>query len=68
MFILLTFLLHGANPVAEHPLLMELQSKGANNGINFRDDEDNFIQWINDHGNPFFISYVMMDLLLMKWD
>ena len=41
--------------LAEHPLLMELQSKGMQIiGINFRDDEDNFIQWINDHGNPFF--------------
>ena len=41
--------------LAEHPLLMELQSKGVQIiGINFRDDEDNFVQWINDHGNPFF--------------
>ncbi len=41
--------------LAEHPLLMELQSKGVQIiGINFRDDEDNFVQWINEHGNPFF--------------
>ena len=41
--------------LAEHPLLMELQSKGMQIiGINFRDDEDNFTQWINEHGNPFF--------------
>ena len=41
--------------LAEHPLLMELQSKGIQIiGINFRDDEDNFVQWINEHGNPFF--------------
>ena len=41
--------------LAEHPLLMELQSKGMQIiGINFRDDEDNFIQWIDEHGNPFF--------------
>jgi len=41
--------------LAEHPLLMELQSRGMQIiEINFRDDEDNFIQWINEHGNPFF--------------
>ena len=41
--------------LAEHPLLMELQSKGIKIiGINFRDDEENFVQWINEHGNPFF--------------
>ena len=41
--------------LAEHPLLMELQSNGIQIiGINFRDDEDNFVQWINEHGNPFF--------------
>ena len=41
--------------LAEHPLLMELQSKGMQIiGVNFRDDEDNFIEWINEHGNPFF--------------
>ena len=41
--------------LAEHPLLMKLQSEGIQIiGINFRDDEDNFVQWINEHGNPFF--------------
>ncbi len=41
--------------LAEHPLLMEMQSKGIQIiGINFRDDKDNFVQWINEHGNPFF--------------
>ena len=41
--------------LAEHPLLMELQSQGIQIiGINFRDDENNFIQWIDEHGNPFF--------------
>ena len=41
--------------LAEHPLLMELQSKGIKIiGINFRDDEENFVKWINEHGNPFF--------------
>ena len=41
--------------LVEHPLLMELQSKGVQIiGINFRDDENNFVKWINDHGNPFF--------------
>ena len=41
--------------LAEHPLLMELHAIGVKIvGINFRDDEDNFIEWINKHGNPFF--------------
>jgi cytochrome c biogenesis protein CcmG/thiol:disulfide interchange protein DsbE len=41
--------------LAEHPLLMELQSKGIKIiGINFRDDEENFVKWINENGNPFF--------------
>ncbi len=41
--------------LAEHPLLMELQSKGIQIiGINFRDNEDSFIEWINENGNPFF--------------
>jgi len=40
--------------LAEHPLLMELQSKGIKIiGVNFRDDEDNFIDWIEENGNPF---------------
>ena len=41
--------------LAEHPLLMELHANGVKIvGINFRDDEDNFIEWIDKHGNPFF--------------
>ena len=41
--------------LAEHPLLMELHTNGVKIvGINFRDDEDNFIEWIDKHGNPFF--------------
>ena len=41
--------------LAEHPLLMELHANGVKIvGINFRDDEENFIEWINKHGNPFF--------------
>ena len=41
--------------LAEHPLLMELHANGVKIvGINFRDDEDNFVEWINKHGNPFF--------------
>ncbi len=44
----------------EHPLLIELQSKGIKMiGINFRDDEDNFIKWIEEHGNPY--EYVIRD-------
>ena len=39
----------------EHPLLMEMKKKGVKIiGINFRDDEENFKEWINEHGNPFF--------------
>ena len=46
--------------LAEHPLLMELQSKGIKIiGVNFRDDEDNFINWIEENGNPF--EYVIRD-------
>ncbi len=46
--------------LAEHPLLMELQSKGIKIiGINFRDDRDNFIKWIEQHGNPF--EYIILD-------
>jgi len=34
---------------------MELKAKGVQIiGINFRDDEDNFNEWIQEHGNPFF--------------
>ena len=46
--------------LAEHPLLMEMKKKGVKIiGINFRDDEDNFKEWINEHGNPF--EYILRD-------
>ena len=46
--------------LAEHPLLMEMKRKGiAIIGINFRDDEENFKEWINEHGNPF--EYILRD-------
>ena len=46
--------------LAEHPLLMELKSKGVKIvGVNFRDDEKNFIKWIEENGNPF--EYVIRD-------
>ena len=46
--------------LAEHPLLMELQSKGIKIiGVNFRDDEDNFIDWIEENGDPF--EYIIRD-------
>ena len=46
--------------LAEHTLLMEMKKKGITIiGINFRDDEDNFKEWINEHGNPF--EYILRD-------
>ena len=46
--------------LAEHPLLMEMKIKGVKIiGINFRDDEENFKKWINEHGNPF--EYILRD-------
>ena len=46
--------------LAEHPLLMEMKKKGLKIiGINFRDDEENFKEWINEHGNPF--EYILRD-------
>ena len=46
--------------LAEHPLLMEMKKKGIKIiGINFRDDEENFEEWINEHGNPF--EYILRD-------
>ena len=46
--------------LAEHPLLMEMKKKGFKIiGINFRDDEENFKEWINEHGNPF--EYILRD-------
>ena len=44
----------------EHPLLLEMQQNGIKIiGINFRDDEENFKKWINEHGNPFI--YILRD-------
>ena len=46
--------------LAEHPLLMEMKKKGVKIiGINFRDDEENFKEWIDEHGNPF--EYILRD-------
>ena len=46
--------------LAEHPLLMEMKKKGVKIiGINFRDDEENLKEWINEHGNPF--EYILRD-------
>ena len=46
--------------LAEHPLLMEMKKKDIKIiGINFRDDEENFKEWINEHGNPF--EYILRD-------
>ena len=46
--------------LAEHPLLMEMKKRGVKIvGINFRDDEENFKEWINEHGNPF--EYILRD-------
>ena len=46
--------------LAEHPLLMKMKKKGIKIiGINFRDDEENFKEWINEHGNPF--EYILRD-------
>jgi cytochrome c biogenesis protein CcmG/thiol:disulfide interchange protein DsbE len=46
--------------LAEHPLLMEMKKKDIKIiGINFRDDEENFKEWINEHGNPF--EYILID-------
>ncbi len=46
--------------LAEHPLLMEMKKKGIKIiGINFRDNEENFKEWINEHGNPF--EYILRD-------
>ena len=41
-------------------LLKELKSKGVKIiGVNFRDDEKNFIKWMEENGNPF--EYVIRD-------
>mgnify|MGYP001479635635 CR=1 FL=1 len=44
----------------EHPLLIEMQNKGIKIiGVNFRDNLDNFKNWIDINGNPF--EYVIID-------
>ena len=55
-FFIVNFFASWCKPcLAEHSLLMELHANGVKIvGINFRDDEDNFVEWINKHGNPFF--------------
>ena len=60
-FYIINFFASWCKPcLAEHPLLMELQSNGIKIiGVNFRDDEDNFINWIEENGNPF--EYVIRD-------
>ncbi len=60
-FYIINFFASWCKPcLAEHPLLLELKSKGIKIvGINFRDDEDNFISWIEENGNPF--HYVIRD-------
>ena len=60
-FYIINFFASWCKPcLAEHPLLMELQSKGIKIiGVNFRDDESNFNKWIEEHGNPF--EYVILD-------
>ena len=60
-FYIINFFASWCKPcLAEHPLLMELQSKGIKIiGVNFRDDEDNFIDWIEENGNPF--EYIIRD-------
>ncbi len=60
-FYIINFFASWCKPcLAEHPLLMELQSKGIKIiGVNFRDDEENFISWIEENGNPF--EYVIRD-------
>ncbi len=46
--------------LVEHPLLIEMQSKGIKIiGVNFRDDQNNFNDWIKEHGNPF--EYILRD-------
>ena len=42
------------------PFVNENEKKGIKIiGINFRDDEENFKEWINEHGNPF--EYILRD-------
>ena len=60
-FYIINFFASWCKPcLAEHPLLMEMKKKGVKIiGINFRDDEENFKEWINEHGNPF--EYILRD-------
>tara|TARA_B100000900_G_scaffold9547_1_gene7873 strand:- start:6629 stop:7111 length:483 start_codon:yes stop_codon:yes gene_type:complete len=60
-FYIINFFASWCKPcLAEHPLLMELKSKGIKIvGVNFRDDEENFVNWIKENGNPF--EYVIRD-------
>lgn len=60
-FYIINFFASWCKPcLVEHPLLMEMKKKGVKIiGINFRDDEENFKEWINEHGNPF--EYILRD-------
>ena len=61
VFYIVNFFASWCKPcLAEHPLLMEMKKKDIKIiGINFRDDEENFKEWINEHGNPF--EYILRD-------
>ena len=54
-FYIINFFASWCKPcLAEHPLLMEMKKQGIKIiGVNFRDDEENFKEWIKEHGNPF---------------
>tara|TARA_B100000674_G_scaffold437630_1_gene398606 strand:- start:140 stop:622 length:483 start_codon:yes stop_codon:yes gene_type:complete len=60
-FYIINFFASWCKPcLAEHPLLMEMKKNGIKIiGVNFRDDEGNFKEWINEHGNPF--EYILRD-------
>ena len=60
-FYIINFFASWCKPcLLEHPLLMEMKKKGVKIiGINFRDDEENFKEWISEHGNPF--EYILRD-------
>ncbi len=60
-FYIINFFASWCKPcLAEHPLLMEMKKKGIKIiGVNFRDDEENFKEWISEHGNPF--EHVLRD-------